>query len=502
MLPQSRLRRFVSPILIASCFWAVSCAVPLGPGYTIEKQQVRVRFVPEPEPRIRIEADYRLKNTGTRSLNDLEMRLPGRRFHASELHASWDSSELSLEQSSDNPRNTRVTFREPWSVAGRHALHVAVGLSPTQEGETAFRFSHEAFFLPASGWNPELLPPGGLFGEGGTPPKAWELLVVVPDGFQMHVSGRQKKTLRRNEEFTILAEQTAQDPYPFVVAGRYHTGEIGSGNKKIHLWTLQAQESAGLGFASEALERVAAAYDASFGERGKGSEETWIVECPVTPNCFTNLNPATARLLNSEESESTSAEMISRDTMVVDLSGGTPKLAAAAAPSLAASWLGYGQNPAFYEQELPLALLPAFAAAIGREAVVGAESRAETIRRALGMIPREMSPPQAEDRMALRAKSFLFFYALQDRYGRDAFRKALAHMLYARRGRGFELDDLIAAFDQETHQNVAEFVRNWMKLPGVPEDFRARYEKTTAAAGQLTDAPATIPPEPYKENRP
>jgi hypothetical protein len=45
-----------------------------------------------------------------------------------------------------------------------------------------------------------------------------------------------------------------------------------------------------------------------------------------------------------------------------------------------------------------------------------------------------------------------------------------------------ELDDLIAAFEQETHQNVAAFVRLWMKHPSVPADFRARYENSAAAA--------------------
>ncbi len=501
MRSKVHLRLLTALSVVMASTWAASCAVPFGPGYTIEKQQVRVRLAPEPEPRIRIEADFQLKNTGTRSLNELELRLPGRRFQASDLRASWDSHELALEKSPDNPRNMRVTFHEPWNQSARHTLRLTAEFSSAQEGETALRFSRDAFFLPASGWSPELLPPSGLFAEGGTPPKMWELLVAAPNGFQMHASGRQKKTARRNGEFTILAEQSAQDPYPFVIAGRYHTGEIGKGREKIHLWTLQPQESAGMREASEVLGRVAAAYDASFGERGKEAEETWIVECPMKENCFTNLNSATARLLGDEKSERTSAEMISQDTMVADLSGGTPKLAAAAAPSLAASWLGYGQNPAFYEQELPLALLPAFAAAVGREAAAGTETRGETIRRALGMVPAKANPHEAENAGVLRAKSFLFFYGLQDHYGRDAFRKAIVHMLYARRGRGFELDDLIAAFEQETHQNVAEFVRHWMKRPGVPEEFRARYEKT-AAAGGLTEAQATNPLEPHKETRP
>ena len=62
------------------------------------------------------------------------------------------------------------------------------------------------------------------------------------------------------------------------------------------------------------------------------------------------------------------------------------------------------------------------------------------------------------------------------------FRKATTAMLDARRGRGFEISDLIASFDQETHQyNTAEFVRLWMKHPGVPEEFRARYESAATA---------------------
>jgi len=145
------------------------------------------------------------------------------------------------------------------------------------------------------------------------------------------------------------------------------------------------------------------------------------------------------------------------------------------APSLASSWLGYAQNPGFYGQDPPLSAFPAFAASIGREAAEGADLRSETIRRVLRLIPEKTAAHPPEDRTVLRAKSFLFFYALQDRYGREVFRRAVRHMLYARRERGLELSDLIAAFEQETQQNVAEFVRLWMKRPGVPDEFRARY---------------------------
>ncbi len=155
-------------------------------------------------------------------------------------------------------------------------------------------------------------------------------------------------------------------------------------------------------------------------------------------------------------------------------------MALATAPALAASWLGYGQNPGFYEQDPPLSAFPAFAAAVGDEALNGVTARMETIRRALALVPKNSPAPGKENDAALYAKSFLFFYALQDRYGPETFRKAVRHMLDSRRNADFNLDDLIAAFDEEAHGNAAAFVRLWMKHPGVPADFRAKYENNSA----------------------
>lgn len=462
-----------------------SCGAPVGPGYTIEKQQIRVQFVSAAEPRIRIEADYQLKNTGNQALGEFELRLPGRRrFRYEEARASWDGTALTLEPSPENPRNTRITFPRAWARSAGHTLHFSVEYLPTDSNETTLSFSEDAFFLPAAGWSPELLPARGLFGTGGVPPKKWEMSVRVPDGFLVRTSGDQKKSMRNGGELTIRTIQGEKDRYPFVIAGRYTTAQIGGGKTKVFLWTRKAQDASGLRGVSDALVRTMEAYDSVFGARDKDSSETWIVECPVVSGCFTNLNPATAKLLGEEEKEPVSAEMVSMDTMMVDFSGGAPKLAAAAAPSLAASWLGYAQNPAFYEEGPPLSALPAFAASIGRDAAEGADSRAATIRRALRLIPEKAEAHHEEDPAVLRAKSFLFFYGLQDRYGREVFRKAIGHMLYARKERGIDLVDLIAAFEQETHQNVAEFVRVWMKRPGVPEEFRARYGETGGATAQ------------------
>jgi hypothetical protein len=253
----------------------------------------------------------------------------------------------------------------------------------------------------------------------------------------------------------------------------------------VNLWTRSPQDPEALRQPTEALVRTIQAYDSTFGARPKDSQRLWIVECPDVAGCFTGAMSNFSRLI-SEENEKTSAEMASQDTAMVDLSGGAPKIAAAA-PSLASSWLGYGQNPGFFEQTPPLSALPAFAASRGREAVEGPQVRAQIVRRLLRAIPTNPQPHQGESDDVVRAKSLLFFYGLQDRYGQQVFSAALSHMLDARRGGGFDLDDLIAAFERETHQNVAQFVRLWMKQPGVPEDFRARYENTAASAFTLKE---------------
>jgi hypothetical protein len=486
LAPLFHLRTFFPLLLASTGFCAVGCTAALGPGYTIEKQEVRVRFLPGPEPKILLEADYQLRNSGIQHLSSLELRLPGRRrFHVAAAHAHWDGAVLDFETSSTNPRNTLLRFPGAWQVSARHTLHLSAEILQPDPGEPSLSFASDAFFLPAQGWSPELLPAKGLFPTGGVPPARWDLIVVVPDNFVVHTSGKEVKTSRSHGELLVRATQAPRDPYPFVMAGRYDSTSLDTPKQKVYLWTRTAQQASGLKTASDSLVRAINAYDLAFGSRSKDAHPLWIVECPVAAGCFSTPVSAYAGFFGEAE-EPTSAEMASLDTILADISGGIPKIGAVVAPSLAASWLGYGQNPGFYEQEAPLYALPAYAAALGRESIEGTSIREETIRRALRSIPWNAPKQKAEDPALLRAKSFLFFYALRERYGQAAFDHALSHMLDARRGRGFNLADLISAFEQETHQNVAEFVRLWMKHPGVPDEFRARHENVSALSTSLS----------------
>jgi len=468
----------------------------LGPGYIINKQDIDVHFTPGASPQIAIQFDYELSNNGTRPLSELEARLPRRwRFKTSNVQVTWDGQALQPETSPDYARNVLLKLPGSWTISARHKLHIAVNLEPPAPGESYLGFAPDAFFLPAEGWAPELLPAKGIFATGGAPPDKWNLTVHLPRDFVVHTSGDKIKTSKHGEEATIHARQRIVDLYPFVIAGRYVTKQIGSDRQKINLWTRAPQDPGDIRAVSDALVKTLANYNLVFGPRSVGEPPAgflgrrhkpgqnglplWLAECPVIPGCFTERNSLNARLLGAKD-EIRSGEMISEDSAMIDPGPGLKKMALGAAPALAASWLGYGQSPGFYEQDPPLSAFPTFAAAVGDEALNGATARIETIRRALTLIPKNPPPTGKETDEAVRAKSILFFYALQDRYGQETFRKAVRHMLDARRNSGFNLDDLIAAFDEEGHGNTAAFVRLWMKHPGVPADFRAKYENNSA----------------------
>jgi len=471
-------------LLSCTALWLAACAAPFGPGYIVEKQEIRVSFSPTPVPSIHIAAEYHLKNTGTQELSALDVRLPGRRFHPADLAISWDGSQLSQYVSSENPRDVQLRFPQSWPVGASHTLHFSYDISSASSADGALGFSADAFFLPAESWIPELPQARGLFGFGGVPPNKWELLVNVPQGFLVHASGGKEKHSRDKTDIQFRFPQTASDLNPFVVAGQYReTRQDLQGRQIVRVWSRSGSSAFDLRRADDSLSRTLAAYDALFGARDKSDTSVWIVECPAESGCLTRRADGYSALLDGE-STGQFAEMISNDSVLVDPRIVHGTLEASVAPALAQGWLGYGKNPGFYEQQPPMSALPAFVAALARETSSGPQVRAEIIQRALSKIPQPPPPDSNKDPEVFRAKSLLLFYALRDRVGSDSFQKALQHMLDARHGRDFDLSDLISALEQESGQPIGTFVRQWIKRPGIPEDFRLKY--STAAASQTS----------------
>jgi hypothetical protein len=466
-------------VILYTGWWLASCAAPLGPGYVVQQQQIRVSFLPE-QPAIQIAAEYRLQNTGNQPLDSLDVRMPGRRFRPASIQVSWDGATLAQNVSPDNPRDREFRFPELWKIGETHTLKFSYDIAKAPANESSLGYSADAFYLPAETWAPQLPQARGVFGFGGVPPKQWLLTVSLPEGFLVHASGGKEKRSARAGSVEYRFTQSAEDLNPFVVAGRYiEFQQTLAPDQKIRVWTRGKLDLARLRDSGESLSRILATYDALLGARGKSRPPIWIVECPAPSGCISQQETGYTQLLYGRET-ARSAEMISQDSVVVDplLSAGA--FETSAGPALAAGWLGYGQNPGFYEQQPPMSALPAFAAALAREASAGPAVRSEIIGRALAAVPQHAAGDSNANPAVIRAKSLLLFYALRDRVGPDFFQKAIQHMLYARQRRGFDVTDLISAIEQESHQTLGPFVRQWIKRPGVPEEFRAVHSQTAS----------------------
>jgi hypothetical protein len=460
-------------VLFAACSGA-GCAAPVGPGYVVEQQEIRVSFSTQPQPLLEISAEYRLQNTGNQPLDSLDVRLPGGRYRPASFAFSWDAAPLSHHVSPDNPRDTELRFDQLWKIGETHALKISYELAPLT-GDDVVSFSADAFYLPSQGWTPQLPQARGLFGFGGVPPKQWLLVAVLPPDFLVHASGEGVKRSRKGSAVQYSFRQTSADLNPFLIAGKYvETRQTVGGNQTIHVWTRGKLDADELANSGQALSRTLATYNALFGARPKSRSPLWIVECPLSAGCISQRETGYAALLYGSEA-ARSAQLISEDSVLVDPRVGSGAMETLAGPAFAAGWLGYGQNPGFYEQQPPVSALPAFAAALAREAISGATVRSEIVQRVLIAVPDPAPAASNADPAVTRAKSLLLLYALRDKVGPDAFQKGIQHMLYARRHRGFDVTDLIASLEQESRQPIGPFVRQWIKRPGIPGEFRSHY---------------------------
>jgi len=127
---------------LAACaaLWLSGCAAPLGPGYLIERQEVRVDFSPQPQPAIRITAEYRLQNTGNQPLDSLDVRLPGRRFRPLSMRALWDAVPIATNVSPDNVRDTELRFSQLWKVGETHALKLSYEIPSASVGDESLGY--------------------------------------------------------------------------------------------------------------------------------------------------------------------------------------------------------------------------------------------------------------------------------------------------------------------------------------------------------------------------
>ncbi len=493
-----RIRRiFPAALLLVAALWVSSCAAPLGPGYAAEKQSVVVHFVPGTPPRIEIRADYSLRNTGNQPLGSIEVRLPRESLLRLEaVSLAWDSQMVVFDRRNDPAGDVlHLNLNAPWAVKQSHTLHLEYDILTGDPNKPQLALSADSFYLPPNAWLAALLPPPGTFASGGVPPKEWTLSLHVPPDFLVHATGESKRPEKQSRGGALEFVQRTPGLSPFVVAGRYYQQEYRGSPYTVFVWGKNKFEKAEAESLASEVQQIAGTYDSLFGPRDKKPRPLWIVDSPVPAKEYDVTRPSAMGevMVLAEPPPDFGFIHFSKSGGPILNQGST---STGIAESLAKTWLGYGLGPNVEDQPYPVKAIPEYAVSIAQESPTGPQARAKTIKTKVNeyddtrtfILEHRNDAKGHGDAVkfldsASPLKSVLFFYALEDKFGPGNLHKALRHMVQARKGRGYELNDLIAALEQEAHQNVAEFVRLWMKHPGIPADFRARYAGQPAPPG-------------------
>jgi hypothetical protein len=470
------------------------CAVPLAPGYQVEKESLTVRFLGETPPHLAIRADYQLKNVGTTPLGFVEVTVPAEKtFGRSNLRILVANREITAQSEQDSDSESASSesasaesiWRIPLAPALRKKQKINVSLeydlAATAPTDSRIFAAENMFYLNDSGWFPEFQEPKALFAEDITRPNPTDLTVIAPANFLVTASGQphgEKKTSAATERHFRI---TTGDFDPYVLAGAYQQQQITANGSNIAIWTFQPVPVAQ---AQQTAAQIAAAanfYSQNFGPLPKSVSAIFDVETS---------NEAAARNTNEPANENWIIPGVVYDWKVESGKSFSAAFGNALSEAfgpiyLAHTWFAHvilprpeawtlAQNFDVYASVISSAgKTPAQNADVSSILSDYDEQREKAIEKPIA----SLMPNAPEDQLELGGdKMQLFFFALQDRCGRENVIHAMHHMVYALRGQQYGYSDFRAALEQECHQDLAGFFRTWLTQPGIPPDFRARYQ--------------------------
>jgi hypothetical protein len=463
------VHRLGATLLAGSACLLAACAVPLGPGYRIERQRVELRYAAADPGRVYVRSSYVLRNNGNAPLEELDTALPAALAgEGVTLRVLVDGREVRARKRApvegEEADYLTVPFDPPWPQKRRLALVLEYAL-PVEGGAAG-----EAFSFAADDWFPALHPPERLFARGTARGERVDVSLRVPEGFLALTSGSERGIRRRAGEIKYRFRLGAEDFSPFVVAGRFLEHKFASREAVVVFWSPTALDPAHLQTAGARLTAALHAYESALGPREpKTRRPLWIVlrgsggETPGPAESFPHgLHLSTANLGESRAA-----------------ANGLCRVEAA----LGALWLGEVTSPAEPAVELNAALVRYAGATLAEgcaAALYGTDDRAG-IRTALLREGRETAAElaqasgaenEAAEKRLARQKAMLVPFLLEERVGRERLLAALRRLVQARRGDDWNIHDLRSALEAETGQDLAPFFHDWLIRPGLPEGLR------------------------------
>ena len=457
-----------------------------------------MRFVPGAPPHLAIRAQYRLANVGTGPLDSIELGLPSEKgFGLANLRVKSDGREVTPQRESGQtsapaegeiavsemwPETWRIPFESRWSRRQRKNLVLEYDLAATPAPDPRMSIASNAFYLNDSGWFPDPISIKALFATDVVRPDPLELIVDVPANFVVTASGEPRGTHKASGETAFRFLLHKDDFDPCVAAGAYQQQTITTADGAVVIWTFKTIPVAQ---AQQTGAKVAAAakfYAQTFGPLPKSIKAIYDVQVPDDAPTYASLETAEGAFLPG----------VTYDWLLTPgksfWSGLGNALADIAGPiAMGNTWFGQLIVPRAEAWTLRDGLIDYSLDLQNEESNAGMSrhddivsnlenydaNRAKAAEKPIAFL----TPADPEGQLQIVGdKSILFFFALEDKCGRENVEHAIAHMVYALRGQQYGYNDFRAALEQECHQDLSSMFATWLDQKGIPADFRARYQ--------------------------
>ncbi len=454
---------------------------------------------------------YQIRNTGTQPIAEIRYRLPYE-YRIENLRVETGGEKIGSQSIAGTEAEFSSHLVPPWNVKDRKEIVLTYDFKISGPGIPGFEAGPQFFFLPSGEWYPILDPPAGSLSEGGKPPDKWDLVINIPQGYLVHASGTQRKPdhgeSRNKAGPSYRFEQKLDTDFdPFVVAGPYVEQQARSGSETVFVWLAKPLPEASVRGFGERFGEEAAYFRVEFGLKPVTKGQVWIIGCDGVPP---GENDPPGRIMLSGTNEHrgfnencmafpqgvigsmTMDNPAAMDFFVAPLKVDPSGLFVPNASmdvQLAETWFPFAVHDSPGGPWYPMSGTPDYMA-LSFNILKNPSKRGDYVRQLIGRV--DADPGAAKETLGSsknieigRIRSELFYLALEDRCGAANVHHALAHIVRALRGKTWGVNDLRSAMEAECGADLAEFFRQWLNRPGIPDDFRTRY----------TGAPAAKPPK-------
>jgi hypothetical protein len=480
-LPIRRALFSALPVSLLALFLC-NCAVPIAPGYRINRESREIRFVAGSPPAIQVQTSYALQNSGNSELTFIDITLPiTENYGLADVRAQMDGRDAEIqplpeELRFDFPTAMRIGFPSPWKPGAKHDLTIDYSFRSPNEQGSGITLSDAAFHLGSRGAFIALNPPKHLLAPYPKGPKEMYYSTIVPADFRVLARGTPagRKQASSNVEYRYRLMST--DLAAFVVAGKY-VESAPLGNSGPIFWTFQP-----VSIDPATVRSLLQSWNTlqkDFGPLDKNIRAPHIVEVANLPEHISGGHGIAAVAFPG-------GALVSSSMLAVGVQGDA--FVEVVSHALAHNWFG---DEIYAAPDATLGIgegLPEYATIVTDEARGGETARSRRIRQYLvaydadvkngteeTLAVARLTDPPAERQIAL-AKAPLFFAALEDQCGAKTMQSALKEVVTLMRGEEVGYPAIRAALEEKSGKNLAATFRLWLNEKGIPDDFRARYE--------------------------